>query len=129
MPNYLESLFGSTAARPLSRDFIEQDSLRRSGMGDPEKDRELEGEMYGSLLPGGMGLGLAAGLGTAYEGILKPAAENSSFINSILPEAFRYQEGVSSPSWVNGGAGQAASRLGALMQGAVRGSFTPRKLF
>lgn len=129
MPNFLESLFGEEASRPLSREFLEQDALRRSGSGNVLRDRELEGEMYGSTLPGGLGAGLAAGLGAGYEGIIKPLAQGSSFINSLLPETFQYEEGVSSPSWLHGGAGETADRLGALMRGAVRGSVVPRRMF
>ena len=127
MAGYFESLFGYDEDEGLGSEFLRQDALRRSGGGSVVEDRELEGEMYGRSLPGGLGVGLAAGLGAGYEGLVKPLAQNSSYINSLLPETFQHEEGVSSPSWLNGGAGETIDRLRALLRGSLRGSTTARQ--
>jgi len=77
------------------------------GMDLPQADREVEGGMTGlSVVPAAIG----------YEYGLKPAARAIPALNSILPESFQYQEGVTSdPSWGNV---QAATR-GALASGRV----------
>ena len=60
-----------------------------TGLDLPIADREIEGGLQGaSMIP----------MSVAYEYGLKPAAKYMPGINSLLPEAFRYQEGVTSPS-------------------------------
>ena len=59
------------------------------GLDLPVADREIEGGIQGaSVVP----------MAVAYEYGLKPAAKYIPGVNSLLPEAFRYQEGVTSPS-------------------------------
>lgn len=88
------------------------------GLDLPRIDRELEGGMTGIA---------AIPAAAAYEYLLKPAVKFSAQasqipgspmpdINPLLPEAFRYQEGVTSPSsWGN----IAAAAHGALSTGRI----------
>jgi hypothetical protein len=77
-------------------------------------DRYLEGAVNKENLGPLAGPASLLG-GLAYEGVAKPLI-NTGALNRVLPEDWRYKEGVSSPAWDS----SSLERLKALWAGATR---------